>query len=311
VIVVFGSINLDLVAHVARLPRAGETIAGRSFATHAGGKGANQALAARRAGAGVALFGAVGVDAFAEPALALMRSDGVDIGGVAARDAPTGVALIHVDDAGENAITVVAGANALASSSQVPDAMLGPATTLLLQLETPAREGLALARRAQAQGARVVLNPAPIQALDAAWLEVLDVLVANETESAMLASAFGLPAQPRAFVTALASRSSMAACVTLGAQGAVAACRTEVFDVPGLAVEVVDTVGAGDAFVGALAAALDRGFALRAALARAGVASALACTKHGAQDAMPRIDDIEAHAATLESRIVTSTAAAR
>ena len=136
-VVVFGSINLDLVARVARLPRPGETLAGSSFATSPGGKGANQALAARRAGAVVALFGAVGRDAFAAPALALLDEAGIDLAGVRATDAATGVALIHVDDAGQNAITVVPGANALARAADVPDAVLGPATMLMLQFETP------------------------------------------------------------------------------------------------------------------------------------------------------------------------------
>ena len=136
-VVVFGSINLDLVARVARLPRPGETLAGASFATSPGGKGANQALAARRAGAAVAMFGAVGRDAFAAPALALLDEAGIDLAGVRATDAATGVALIHVDDAGQNAITVVPGANALARAADVPDSVLGPDTLLMLQFEAP------------------------------------------------------------------------------------------------------------------------------------------------------------------------------
>src|SRR5690606_29481301 len=125
--------------------------------------GANQALAARHAGARSALYGAVGRDVFATSALALLREDNVDLSGVTHVEAPTGVAMIHVDAAGENAITVIAGANACARADQVPDAMLHARTTLLLQLETPAAEGLALARRARAAGARVLLNAAPAQ----------------------------------------------------------------------------------------------------------------------------------------------------
>jgi len=126
-LVVFGSINLDLVARVPRLPRPGETLAGTGFVTSPGGKGANQALAARRSGAEVALFGAVGGDAFAAPALALLQAAGIDLSGVRQADAPTGVALIHVDDAGQNAITVIPGANALARAADVPTACSAPA----------------------------------------------------------------------------------------------------------------------------------------------------------------------------------------
>jgi ribokinase len=307
VIVVFGSINLDLVARVERLPRPGETIAGLSFATSPGGKGANQALAARRAGADVSLFGAVGRDAFASPALKLLRDDGVRLAAASVHDVPTGVALIHVDAAGENAITVIAGANAQAHGADVPDVLLGPATTLLLQLETPAAESLALAKRARALGARVVLNPAPAQRLDSAWRDVVDVLVANQSECEALAPMFDAPGDPRAFAGALARRHRMLACITLGAQGAVAAQGDTLYRVPGLAVDVVDTVGAGDAFVGVFAASLDAGLPVADALARACAAGALACTREGAQSALPRAVDIDRHARTLESRIVVSS----
>src|SRR5436190_3226660 len=143
-IVVFGSINIDLVATVERLPAAGETLRGRSFSMSPGGKGANQALAARRAGASVAMYGAVGRDPFAEPALALLREDGVDLANVRTVAAATGVALIHVDANGENAITVVAGANGHATADQVPDDALGASTIVIMQLETPLAEVEAL-----------------------------------------------------------------------------------------------------------------------------------------------------------------------
>ena len=164
-VVVFGSINLDLAARVASIPRPGETLLGTSFLTAPGGKGANQALAARRAGASVAMFGAVGRDAFAGHALANLATCGVDLSGVAPVDASTGVALITVDARGENAITVVAGANAHARASQVPEDCLSPNSTLLMQLEVPVGEVAALARRARARGMRVVLNGAPAAAL--------------------------------------------------------------------------------------------------------------------------------------------------
>ena len=195
-VIVFGSVNLDLVARVARIPAPGETIAGRTLATLPGGKGANQALAARAAGAAVALYGAVGADAFADAALANLRAAGVDLTGVATVGAPTGVALINVADDGENAITVVPGANALARADAVPDDRLARGVTLLMQLEVPAAEVAALAARAHARGASVVLNAAPAVPLPDAILSALAVLVVNESEAAAYASAWQLPAAP-------------------------------------------------------------------------------------------------------------------
>jgi ribokinase len=305
VIVVFGSINLDLVARVARLPRPGETLAALGFDTSPGGKGANQALAARRAGAEVALHGAVGRDAFATAALALLDAEGVDLRGVQSTDAPTGVALIHVDDAGENAITVVAGANARARAQDVPDSALGTHTTLVLQFETPHAQSLALARRARARGARVVLNSAPAAPLDEGWLGVLDVLIANQTEAVEIARPLGLPGEPRAFAGALATRHPLTVVVTLGREGAFAVRGRTTHAAPALAVEARDTVGAGDTFAGALAAGLDRGDALPDALAYGTAAGSLACTRPGAQAGIPSAAEIDRVAATLRGRVAT------
>ena len=168
-IVVFGSVNLDLVARVERLPREGETIAGTSFAALPGGKGANQALAARRAGASVSMAGAVGVDGFADTALRELVAAGVDLHAMRRVSMPTGVALIHVDAAGRNAITVIAGANAQAAPDDITDAALGPGTTLVLQLEVPLEAVATIAIRARQQGARVILNAAPAHPLSRAF----------------------------------------------------------------------------------------------------------------------------------------------
>ena len=302
-LVVFGSINLDLVARVPRLPRPGETLAGTGFATSPGGKGANQALAARRSGAEVALFGAVGRDAFAAPALALLQAAGIDLAGVRQADAPTGVALIHVDDAGQNAITVIPGANALARAADVPDGVLGPGTTLMLQFETPHGESLALARRARARGARVVLNPAPAAALPPAWFEAIDVLIANETEAAEIARPLGLPGSPREFAAALSARHDLVVVATLGGDGAFAAAAGTGYRVAALPVVARDTVGAGDAFAGAFAAALERGDAVDAALALATAAGSIACTRAGAQAALPAAAETAQAAAPLLSSL--------
>jgi len=303
VVVVFGSINLDLVARVARLPRPGETLHGSSFATSPGGKGANQALAARRAGADVAMFGAVGRDAFALPALALLEAAGIDLAGVRATDAATGVALIHVDDAAQNAITVIPGANALARAADVPDAVLGPATTLMLQFETPHAESLALAQRARVRGTRVVLNPAPAAPLSPAWLDAIDVLIVNETEAGEIARPLGLPESPRDFAATLSVRHRLVVVATLGRDGAFAAAAGIGYRLPALDVEARDTVGAGDAFAGALVAALDRGDGVDVALALASAAGSIACTRPGAQAALPSRHETSLAAAALQSAL--------
>lgn len=286
-IVVFGSLNVDLVARVARLPQPGETISGMAFAALAGGKGANQALAARRAGASVAMAGAVGTDAFAATALAGLVAAGVDVGWVRRSVEPTGVALIHVDAAGQNAITIVAGANATVNAAAIPDAVLGPGTTLVLQLETPIDAVCAIASRTKRHGARVILNAAPARALPATLLANLDVLIVNAIEALAVGEALGVPSSPEDFAAALHRRYGCAVIVTLGPRGVIAAVDGGLLSVGAPEVEVVDTTGAGDAFVGVLAAALDRDAAWRDAIAEGVAAGSLACTAPGAQPALP------------------------
>ncbi len=282
-VVVFGSINVDLVARVPRIPAPGETIAGRTLTTAPGGKGANQALAARRAGAAVAMVGAVGRDGFAPVALANLATAGVDLTRVAAVEAPTGVALINVDDRGENAITVVPGANTRVRADDVPDALLAPGGTLLMQLEVPLAEVAALAHRAHARGTTVVLNAAPAAPLPVSLLGDLDVLVVNEHEAAACAKAWRLPESATGFVAAATERFGVSVVLTLGARGALTQVGGDVLRATPPAVDVVDTTGAGDAFAAALAAALDRGSGLATALAEGVDAGALACAHAGAQ----------------------------
>lgn len=305
-IVVFGSVNIDLVARVARMPRPGETLAGETFAMLPGGKGANQALAARRAGAEVSLHAAVGSDAFAEPALAMLRSAGVDLCGVTRVDASTGVALIHVDARGENAITVISGANAAADPAQVPDRLLHAGSTLLLQLEVPIDAVGELAARACRQGARVMLNAAPAQPLPAALLDLLDVLVVNEHEAAALAQPLGMSPRPGEFAGEISGRHGCAAIVTLGGEGALAAVDGRIYAVPAARVQMVDSTGAGDAFCGALAAALDRGATWPRALAEGIAGGSLACLSPGAQPALPWAPAIAALAGEVERRVAIS-----
>ena len=289
-ILVFGSINIDLSLPVPHLPAAGETVLGGDYLLAPGGKGANQALAARRAGAEVALAGAVGEDGFADAALALLRQDGVDLALVRTVARPTGCATIIVDAGGENLIAVAPGANAEVMAAQVPDALLGPRTLVVAQREVPPGETAALFRRGRARGARTLLNLAPAGALDAASLADIDLLVANGGEAATLD---GEPAM-------IARRLSQGLIVTRGAAGATAfLAEGSRLDIPALAIAPVDTTGAGDTFVGVLAAGLDGGLPLAAALRRAGAAAALCCLNRGAQPAMPGAAAIDAPVARL------------
>jgi ribokinase len=303
-VVVFGSINLDLVTRVARLPSPGETLIGSGFASYPGGKGANQALAAARAGAVVRMYGAVGRDAAAESALTLLRAGHVDVAGICAVDAPTGCATILVDDAGENAIVVVPGANERVDPGAVPDAILTKEAVLLLQQEVPPLANAALIARAAQAGMRIVLNAAPARPLTAELLAMIDTVIVNESEAAALASMLGWPAEAGAFAAAAAAAiDGLEVVVTRGAAGAISTRRRDQVHVAAPRVEVIDTTGAGDAFAGAFAAALDAGNDRAMALRIASAAGSLACTMHGAQPALPSRDAIDALLPSVISRL--------
>jgi ribokinase len=289
-ILVFGSINLDLIFPLPSLPTPGETLLAPSVRMEPGGKGANQALAASRDGAPVVMAGAVGRDPLADGALVLLRQAGIDLSRVIATDAATGCAGIFVDRQGRNVIGVGSGANLAARADQIEDALLAPATTLLLQMEIRPAENAALIRRARARGARIVLNLAPAAPLDSDALRAIDVLILNEAEAAWLASQLGTRPEAGALHRALGST----VIVTLGEQGAEAASQGGPIRVPGRNVVAIDTTGAGDCFSGVLAAALDRGTALEPALHRANAAAALCCTHAGSQGTMPTTAEIDA-----------------
>lgn len=294
-VLVFGAVNIDLVSRVERFPTPGETIAGASFATYPGGKGANQALASARAGAKTYLAGAVGRDAFALAALALVDSAGVDLTHVARVEQRTGCATILVSDYGENMIVSVPGANAAADAAAIPDALLGRATVLSLQHELPARANDAMIERARRNGARIVLNASPWRAQSRDMLNSIDYLVVNEHEATALAAAFGWPALPEQLAqAATAAVPGLTVIVTLGEQGAIAARGETLHRVEAPAVRVIDSTGAGDAFTGTFAAALDRGNALDQALRCAAVAGSLACTVAGAQPSFPERAAVDA-----------------
>ncbi|MFN7125470.1 MAG: ribokinase [Allorhizobium sp.] len=296
-ITVFGSINMDLVATTPRLPKPGETVPGTGFATAAGGKGANQALAARRAGASVRMVGAVGRDEFAAPALDLLDKAGTDLSSVARVDGPTGTALILVGGDGENMIAVVPGANGTISPDQAAEAVSSsqPGDILMLQLEVPAASVKAALQAAKTQGVRTVLNTAPLIAEAAELAQLADIVIANETEFELLVGREALTSERREeMLLQMHKDTGQILIITLGAEGVVAAEGGSLHRTKGLKIEPVDTVGAGDTFCGYLAASLDAGLALGEALRRAAVAGSLACLKAGAQPSIPDAGEVAA-----------------
>jgi ribokinase len=292
-ILVFGSLNADLVFQVHALPRPGETVLAPGYKLAAGGKGANQAAAAAKAGAVVRMVGHLGRDTFGDFLRRGLAQAGVDCAGVAIAEAATGVAVIGVAPGGENQIMVGSGANLATRADQVGDADLGPGVTLLCQNEVAPAATFALLERAARRGARTILNLAPAAPLPAAALDALDVLVVNEIEAAM-AAAQSDAGEPQALASELATRHALACVVTLGSAGAIACTPAGGWRIRALEVDPVDTTGAGDAFVGVLAAALDHGLELPEALRRASIAAALACTRLGAQTSQPSAAEIEA-----------------
>lgn len=305
-VIVIGSINLDLIATVGRLPKPGETVLGDSFRSAPGGKGANQALAAASAGGKVRMIGAVGKDSFATEATALLASGKVDLSTVAEVHAPTGTALILVSGDGENVIAVVPGANAAVLPGDLAKAHLAKGDIVLLQQEVPLETvaaGLDAARDAKAVS---VLNTAPYLAETATLLAKADYVIANETEFDLYAGALKLDGADReARMQAFATQTGRTMIVTLGGDGVVAATPEAVLKVPAMKIEPVDTVGAGDTFCGYFGAALEAGLDLEAALRRASVAASLACLKSGAQPSIPTADEVEQ---TLMTRNLGGTA---
>ena len=303
-IVIFGSMNADLVFSVDALPRPGETVLCPGYQAVAGGKGLNQAVAAARANTNpetsVQMVGRVGPDGFAPLALQALENAGVGTKAVTESALPTGCAAVIVDRAGENQITVASGANGDLPPEALPEEWLGPETVLLLQMEVPLESNWAVARRAKARGARVVLNLAPAKPAPAEVLPSFDLIVLNEIEAGMLAVAQGLAAgSGEEAGRAIAARFGVTTVVSLGSAGAAAFGPDEAWRCGALAIEPVDTVGAGDAFVAGLALGLAEEAPLPAMLHRASVMGSLACLVEGAAPAMPSAGEIEARLGDL------------
>lgn len=294
-VLVVGSVNADLVVRVPRLPSAGETVTGGTFAQHQGGKGANQAVAAARLGAHVTFVGAVGDDEFGRAALADFQNEGVGVSGLRVAGVPTGVALIVVDEAGENQIAVASGANALVNGALVEEALSDDSMTVvggvyLANFEIADNAVLAGARIAADAAMTIVINPAPARELPAALLALRPILVPNEGEAHALTGEI----EPLNAARVLAARSGGAVVVTLGPHGAVLVDDGEAEQVPAPLVEAVDTTGAGDTFCGALAAELAAGSSLIDAVRFAVHAASISVTVPGARGGMPSRADVEA-----------------
>lgn len=290
-IVVVGSINLDLVFSCERIPRPGETLHARTHTQAPGGKGANQAVAASLLGAPVALVGAVGDDPFADRALVLLRAAKVDLTAVTAVPGPTGIAVVFVDDTGENAILVEGGANRAMTAGAVSAAAdaVTDADVVVVQGEIP-RSGIEEAARLARR--RLVVNLAPVVALDASVLRLADPLVVNEHEGLLTLQQMGGEARlDEDVVTGLVKAGVRSVVLTRGARGALVGAPGELASVPAPTVSVVDSTGAGDAFVGALAARLLSGATLTDAAAFAARVGAFACQGRGAQPSYPTRTD--------------------
>ena len=295
-IVVVGSSNTDMIIKLDRIPRPGETRLGGEFLTAAGGKGANQAVAAARAGGAVTLVARVGQDMFGERAVAGLAENGINVDFVQYDKSPSGVALIFVGEDGENSIAVGSGANARLSPADVrkAKAAVAAADVVIMQLETPLETVQAAAELATASGSRVILNPAPAQRLSDKLLKRISILTPNESETELLTGVkiTGDASCARA-AEALRRKGVETVIITLGSHGAFVASAAMKERVPGFKVKPVDTTAAGDTFNGALAVALAEGRSMVEAVRFANAAGAVAVTRMGAQPSAPTRKEID------------------
>lgn len=304
-IIVFGSLNMDIALRVEKFPEAGETVLSSGYRQLSGGKGGNQALAAARSGIKTALIGRVGSDDYGKTLREELKSQGVMVSGVAYSDTATGCAVVTRDATGENHIIVMSGANKEVIHDQVPDEILVKGNVLLMQMELPVDQTVTLLERAKARGVTTILNLAPAIMIPQKALGLLDYLIVNSIEARQIAEKLNLKTENNAtkLAQALAIQGQMTCIVTLGKKGSVAVTKdSEAWGVPIMPLDqslIVDITGAGDAYCGTFAACIHQGVPLPEAMRRASVAGTLTCLKEGTQSAMPFSDDIDAALALM------------
>lgn len=297
-IIVFGSFNIDMVMPVGHFPKPGETVlCTADYLSHPGGKGSNQAVAAARGGAKVAVVGKIGDDSFGRRCVNNLKNQSIWASGIGTSEhRPTGCATIAVDSNGANISIVAPGANLEATSDQVPDEVLTSRNIVLAQLEVPSQETFSVLARARAHGATTILNASPAGNMTHAGLKNIDYLIVNEVEAHQLAQNLGVKdTDPRLIAKALAQMGKLTCIITLESKGSVAVRGDDTYVVGTLKIEPVDTTGAGDTFCGIFAACLQAGYDWLKAMHYAGVGAALSCLGLGAQEGMPFLEDIEPH----------------
>lgn len=298
-VVVFGSLNIDLIMNVDHQPRVGETVLSPTYKWLPGGKGANQALACSRSGVKTAMVGQIGDDGFGTRIYNTLKRDEVWVSGVARHETePTGMAFITIDKSGDNQIVVASGANAYTNAGQVPDDILKEDNVILMQMEIKHQENWDIIHRAKARGAKTILNLAPAGGIPKDVLIDLDYLIVNQIEGRQIAEKMGLKIEDDAVKLArkLAKEADLICVMTLGPKGSVVmkpdgtGWRAGAID---LGAEAIDTTGAGDTFCGVFAGCVFEKRSVQESMRRASVAASLACKAVGAQTAMPREDEIE------------------
>ena len=301
-ILVFGSINADFFLNVKSLPRPGETVLCPSYTFYPGGKGANQAVAAARLGAEVMFAGSVGKDPYGAQVLKSLREVGINLNRVNSKGTTTGTAFVVVEEDGENQIVVASGANLETCSNQIKDSDLSLCTHIVLQLEVPIKEIEDIIFRAKAAGCKIILNYAPANVIQPTAIECCDYLIMNEIEANSL---FGQKKEVEEYAIEFSERFDAECIITLGPKGSLLATRDGLFKIDALKVEAIDTVGAGDMFVGAFSAGLFKGGCTTSSLQRATVASGLACKFKGAQPSFvtPHLVESELHRLPLPRKI--------
>jgi ribokinase len=295
-IIVFGSLDIDMIMPVGHFPKPGETVLCKAdYLSHPGGKGANQAVAAARGGAKVAVVGKVGDDSFGRRCVNNLKNQSIWASGIGISDnRPTGCATIAVDDNGANLSIVAPGANLEATSDQVPDEVFISKNMILAQLEVPPQETFSVLARARAGGAITILNASPAGNMTREGLKNVDYLIVNEVEAHQLAHNLGITeTDPRLIAREIVQGGNMACIITLESKGSVAVKGNDTYVVGTLKIDAVDSTGAGDTFCGIFAACLQEGHDWLKAMHRAGAGAALSCLGFGAQESMPFMEDIE------------------